>query len=160
VSKSVEERLRLLEDREEIARLKARYCNFNDGGWPGQPSHHFIDEVMALFVADAVWDGGPGIGVAEGRENIRALFITFKAVPFVVHNVMNPLIDVDGDTARAQYHAVIPGTHPGGQAVWTFGYYDEQCVRTPQGWRYQRMKFTALANSPYELGWSRSQFGS
>jgi hypothetical protein len=61
MSKSLEARLQALEDREEIARLKARYCQLNDGGWNG-PTHAHVDEVVDLFVEDAVWDGDTATG--------------------------------------------------------------------------------------------------
>jgi ketosteroid isomerase-like protein len=157
MSKSLEARLQALEDREEIARLKARYCQLNDGGWNG-PTHAQVDEVVDLFVDDAVWDGGPVAGKAVGKENIRALFTAFQVVPFVIHNVMNPIIDIDGDTATGNWHAIIPGTDAQKQALWTFGLYKETYVRTPQGWRFSSVTFEPAANAPYEQGWGKSQF--
>jgi hypothetical protein len=157
MGKSLEERLQALEDREEIARLKARYCRFNDGGWAG-PSHAHIEEVGELFTEDAVWDGGPVAGRAVGRENIRALFTAFQVVPFVIHNVMNPIIDIEGDAATGDWHAIIPATDAQGQALWTFGIYKEHYVRTPEGWRISSMLFEPAVNAPYEQGWAAMQF--
>lgn len=154
--KSLEARLRVLEDRDEIARLKACYCMFNDGGWAG-PTHDRIDEVVALFTPDAVWDGGPVAGRAVGRENIRALFTAFQVVPFLIHNVMNPIIDIDGDRATGHWHAIIPGTDAAGQALWTFGMYKDEYVRTSEGWRFSRVVFEPAVNSPYEQGWGKAR---
>jgi hypothetical protein len=159
MSKSLEARLQALEDRDEIARLKARYCRLNDGGWNG-PTHAHIDEVTDLFVEDAVWDGGPVAGRSVGRDNIRALFTAFQIVPFIIHNVMNPIIDIDGDVATGDWHAIIPGTDAQGQALWTFGVYKECYVRTLQGWRVSSMLFEPAVNAPYEQGWAKAQFFS
>ncbi|HEV7444700.1 MAG TPA: nuclear transport factor 2 family protein, partial [Steroidobacteraceae bacterium] len=67
MSKTIEERLRVLEDREEIIKLKARYVNYNDGGWNG-PTHAHPDEVADMFVENGIWDGTPTAGYAKGRE--------------------------------------------------------------------------------------------
>jgi hypothetical protein len=157
--KSLEERLQALEDRDEIARLKARYCQLNDGGWAG-PTHDHVDEVVDLFVEDAVWDGGPVAGKAVGKANIHALFTAFQVVPFIIHNVMNPIIDIKGDAATGNWHAIIPGTDAQGQALWTFGLYKEHYVRTEQGWRFSSIVFEPAVNSPYEQGWGKAQFFS
>lgn len=159
MSKSIEERLRLLEDREEIAQLKARYCNLNDGGWREQgPTHGHVDELKALFVEDALWDGGAVAGRAEGRDEIGELFASFQAIPFVIHNVMNPVIEISGDHATGNWHAVIAATDPEGQALWTLGIYKEEYVRMAEGWRYKSLIFIPATNAPYELGWGKDQF--
>lgn len=158
VSNMIEERLRLLEDREEIVQLKARYCNLNDGGWREQgPTHAHVEELKALFVEDAEWDGGPIVGRATGRGEIGVLFSTFQTIPFVIHNVMNPVIEISGNRARGNRHAVIAATNPEGQALWTFGIYNEEYVHTAEDWRYKSLVFIPATNVPYELGWGKGQ---
>ena len=50
MTKSLEERIRILEDQQEIAKLKARYVNWNDGGWKGPTHTHpqAVAEVLGL----------------------------------------------------------------------------------------------------------------
>ena len=85
----IERRLRALEDVEEIKRLKARYCAYCDDNYDA-------DKIASLFVADAIWDGGIR-GKAEGREGIREFFVNApNRLPFAVHMVMNPIIEVSG----------------------------------------------------------------
>ena len=155
--RTLEDRVRALEDREEIVKLKARYVNYNDGGWNG-PSHAHPNEVAEMFVEDGVWDGTPYAGRAEGREQIRELFRKFAAMPFVIHYVTNPLIEIDGDRATGHWHALVTATLPDGSAAWILGIYDERYVRTSKGWRLETLRFIAAANSPYELGWAKKQF--
>jgi hypothetical protein len=97
MSKTIEQRLQAIEDREEIIKLKARYVNYNDGGWKG-PTHTKPEAVADMFVEDGVWDGNPNAGYAKGRSAIKELFEGFGVVPFIVHYVTNPLIEIDGDT--------------------------------------------------------------
>ena len=157
MQRTLEQRLLLIEDREEIARLQARYVNLNDGGWSG-PTHRFPEAVAELFVADGIWEGPETSGRACGRAAIVALFREFSVIPFIVHYITNPLIEIDGDTATGEWHAIVTSTMPGGQALWTLGKYSNNYLRTPAGWRYTTLRFVAAANSPYELGWGKAQF--
>lgn len=145
-SGSIEERLRLIEDRLDIDRLMSLYCLYNDGGWEGQgPSH--MGPGADLFVEDGIWDCGP-IGKAEGRESIRAFFKGARAVPYVTHNVMNPLIVVDGDVAHANWHSIAFAKFPNGMGTedkdghWSLGNYIADLRRTEEGWRFSRVSFT------------------
>lgn len=154
MSKSLEERVRLIEDREEIMRIRTLYTLYNDGGWNGIGTHHDIDKLMDMFAPDATWDGTPYNRRAEGWDDIRQLMIDFQATPFVVHNVMNPIIDVDGDTAKGDWHAIIIATHEG-QAVWVFGKYEEDYVRLDGKWKFRNVRFVTTAMCPYEEGWAK-----
>ena len=154
---SIEQRLQVLEDREAIIKLKATYVNYNDGGWKG-PTHCFPDEVAELFTEDGVWDGRPESGFAEGREAIRKLFNDFQIMPFIVHYVTNPLIEINGDSATGHWHAIVTANMPDGSARWILGLYKETYVRTPSGWKFKTLRFEAAANSPYDLGWGKQQF--
>jgi hypothetical protein len=156
MTKTIEERLRALEDREEIIKLKARYVNYNDGGWNG-PTHAHPDEVADMFVENGIWDGTPTAGYAKGREQIRQLFRNFAVMPFIVHYVSNPLIDVDGDRATGHWHALVTATLPDGSAMWILGIYDERYVRTGEGWKFETLRFISVANSPYSQGWGKQR---
>lgn len=156
MSRSLEERVKILEDQQEIVKLKARYVNLNDGGWKG-PTHTNPQAVADMFVDDGVWDGRPSTGYAQGRAEIKALFEAFGAVPFIVHYVTNPIIEVDGDTATGNWHALVTMTVPGEQAVWSLGLYLEEYVRTPDGWKFRSLRFETAATSPYELGWGKQR---
>ncbi|MDB5967974.1 MAG: hypothetical protein JWQ90_424 [Hydrocarboniphaga sp.] len=158
MDKTLEQRVQALEDQQAIVRLKARYVNLNDGGWDGKGTHRHAIEVADLFVDDGVWDGRPNAGYAVGREGIRALFESFAAVPFIVHYVTNPLIEVDGDIATGHWHALVTATLPDRQGLWTLGLYKEQYLRTAQGWKFRTLRFETAANTTYDLGWAKQQF--
>ncbi|HEY9266881.1 MAG TPA: nuclear transport factor 2 family protein [Mycobacterium sp.] len=157
MTKSLEERVQLIEDRQEISDLQTHYINCNDGGWLG-PTHGSPEHVAGLFTEDGVWEGPLGSVRVQGHAAIAELFHQFQVIPFIVHNVMNPLIEIDGNRARGEWHAIIATTTAEGQAFWTFGRYLNEYSRTPQGWRYTRMSFEAAAVSTYEKGWGVEQF--
>lgn len=157
MTKSLEERVQLIEDRQEISDLQSRYINCNDGGWAG-PTHGEPQTVAALFTEDGVWEGPLGSVRVQGRSAITELFSQFQVIPFIIHNVMNPLIEIDGDHARGQWHAIIATTAAEGQAFWTFGRYLNEYRRTAHGWRYTKMSFEAASVTTYEKGWGVEQF--
>lgn len=157
MTKTLEQRIQIIEDRDEIAKLQARYIDYNDGGWNG-PTHQHPEAVANLFVADGVWEGPSGTGRAEGQQAIVELFKSFAAVPFIIHCITNPLIDIDGDTAHAEWHAIIPTKMPGDVALWTIGKYINDYVRTAEGWKYKTLFFEAATITPYDLGWAKMQF--
>lgn len=56
MSKTIEERLQVLEDREEIIKLKARYVNYNDGGTATGHWHALV--TATLPDKSAIWIRG------------------------------------------------------------------------------------------------------
>lgn len=150
--KTIEDRLRVLEDLEEIRKLKARYAAACD-------DNYNADAIAALFTEDAVWDGG-ALGTADGRTAIHKFFSrATEFFPFAIHNVINPIIDVDGDRATAQWYLLQPATMAkGNQAVWLAAVYHDEYVRLDGRWMINRLKVTSHFLTPYEEGWVRKPF--
>jgi ketosteroid isomerase-like protein len=155
MTKTLEQRIQALEDREELVKLKARYVNLNDGGWAG-PTHTDPSAVADLFVEDGIWDGSPHTGYAKGRADIISLFEKFRTVKFIVHYVTNPLIEVAGDTATGHWHALVTSTMPDDSRLWILGLYKEQYLRTAQGWKIKVLRFETAVTAPYEVGWGKA----
>ena len=151
---SLEERVRIIEDREEISRLRVKYTLFNDGGFNELSTHHDIDALMDLFAPDAIWEGPAGTRTAKGIDEIRQLMIDFQATPFVIHNVMNPIIDVNGDAATGNWHAIIVISHAG-EAAWMFGNYEEEYVRLDGKWKFKTVRYVSAVQAPYAEGWGK-----
>ena len=148
-----ERMVRRLADIEAIRQLKYRYCGLCDAGYDADP-------LADLFTADAVWDGGP-IGTHEGREAIRRFFQgSPNRVPWALHMVTNPIIEVDGDSATGQWYLWEPLVYalPGGeQAWWMSARYDDRYRRTPDGWKFERVAITMKLLAPYDGGWSAAR---
>lgn len=148
MSESLEARIRNLEDHKAILELKAAYCNCVDGGW-GRRSNDGA-AVADLFVADGIWDLSPHGPQARGSEAIRAAVESFASLPFIIHNVMNPIVSIDGDAATGQWHAIFCMNTPENRKAYTlsFAIYDERYVRTDRGWRFAAMKITPAGAVP------------
>jgi len=91
---SLEQRIQVLEDIESIRKLKAAYCAACD-------DDHNGDAVAALFVADGTW-GAVGSEPERGVDEIAAFMFGVRErgqMKRSAHQVFNPVIDVDGDSA-------------------------------------------------------------
>ncbi len=149
---ALEARVRILEDVQAITRLKNGYCIHSDGGWPAKPHTH-AGSVADDFTDDGVWDGRPFAPRVEGREAIRELFRNYRTIPFVIHYVMNPRIDVEGDAATGHWHLLAPLTSPDGSHRWVMGMYRETYVRKPEGWKCTSLRFDTARVVPVPAGW-------
>ncbi|PKB64738.1 MAG: hypothetical protein BZY80_02185 [SAR202 cluster bacterium Io17-Chloro-G2] len=148
----LERRIQNLEDIEAIKGLKARYCAYCDDSYDA-------DGIASLFTEDAVWDGGMR-GRADGRQAIRDFFVqASQRLPFAIHMVMNPIIQVDGDQATGMWYLFQTCTYAeGNRAVWGSGRYDEEYVRVDGEWKFQRLKLTSNFWTPFDEGWARTPF--
>ena len=148
---ALEARITRLEDLEAIKQLKARYCEICD-------HDHDPDRIVGIFTEDGIWEG-KGIGTAEGREEIRALFSRFqKAIKFSQHMTMNPIIQVDGESATGTWYFFGPFTmEEGNQALWQACRYHEEYRKVDGQWLIQRLvvKGPRMA-ADYEKGWANA----
>ncbi len=145
----VQDRLLWLADIEEIKQLKARYALACDNEY--DPA-----ALADLFTEDAVWDGD-FMGRAETREGIRAFFtVASTIVAFAVHGVSNPLIEVAGDTAKGRWYLHQPMVLKGdGSCFWFCAQYEDDYVRTSNGWKFQHVRVKPRAFTPFEKGFGK-----
>jgi ketosteroid isomerase-like protein len=158
--RDLEARIRRLEDIESVKQLKARYCAACDDGYDA-------DRLAALFTVDAVWDGGRTFGVAEGRDAIHRHFRgASKRVTIARHQVMNPIIEVDGDRATGHWLLFQPCTNAGPdgeQAMWLAATYADEYARTGDadvdgGWLIARTLIDVAFFTAYDPGWVEQRF--
>jgi uncharacterized protein (TIGR02246 family) len=146
----LEARLRRLEDIEAVKQLKARYCAACDDGYDA-------DRLAALFTEDAVWDGGRTFGLVEGREAIRRHYQgASKRLTVARHQVMNPIIEIDGDTATGHWLLFQPCTSAGAdgeQAMWLAATYRDTYRRDGDGWLISGTVIEVAFFTPYDRGW-------
>jgi hypothetical protein len=97
--------------------------------------------LRSVFTDDAVLDYSSTGGPAGSKEEVCAWLETSLAqVEFIHHVVSNFQIDLDGARAdvRAMFHCTLRLPRSEGLVV-TGGYYREEHVRTPGGWRIRRL---------------------
>jgi hypothetical protein len=146
----LEKRITVLEDIEAIKKLKARYCAVCD-------DNHNPDQITALFADDGIWEGA-GMGSHKGHAAIRALFQGFQErISFSQHNVMNPIIEVNGDRARATWYFLGPFTmRKGNRAMWLGARYEDDYVKINGEWKFQHLRAIGRMAASYETGWAKS----
>ena len=130
----LERRITRLEDIEAIKQLKARYCEICDDG-------HNPDRVTSVFAEDAIWESAD-FGKAQGHEEIRELFRGFqKMFSFSQHNIMNPIVKVDGDRATGVWYIMGPWTYSEtNDEKWFALRYDDDYVKVNGEWKYEHLR--------------------
>ena len=148
----LEQRVQALEDVNAIRHLKARYAASCD-------DQYNPDGIAALFTEDAVWES-QGLGRFEGREAIRAFFRgASQLFTFAIHYSLNGQIDVQGDTARAQWYLFMPCTlGEGNRAMRRAGVDHEEDVLVAGAWKFKRKTSAPLFHTPFEEGWAKTRF--
>ena len=149
----MEKRLDTLEAIEAIKKLKARYCQAADERDP--------EAYANLFAEDAVFDGGD-FGQAQGRQAIGDFLrnIQQQSLPFAVHYVMNPNIEVEEEKATGRWYLLEPCTMraKGEQAVWGTARYEEEYEKVGGEWKFKTVKLIPVFWTPFDQGWVKKQF--
>lgn len=150
----LERRLRAIEDIEAIKRLKFRYADACDRNYDA-------DTLASLFTEDAIWDGGL-FGRHEGREAIRTFFANVSSdIPFALHYMMNPIINVDGDEATGAWYLFQTCTFAdarGNTAIFGAARYDELYRRVDGEWKFFRLELISSFWTPFDEGWVKRPF--
>jgi hypothetical protein len=153
MNNNVEARLSRLEAVEAIRALKMRYARLCDAGYPAQ-------EISALFVEGAVWDGGELLGRFTGRREIEEFFAsTPTRVPWALHYIVAGDIDLseDAKSATGSWYLWQPMTFDNA-AVWLMATYADEYLLTDEGWRYSNLTLNVQALTPATSDWLAERF--
>jgi hypothetical protein len=141
--------------------LKARYAALVDARYEGgavvaeERLGALADEIADLFTPDAVWDGGPTLGLAEGRDAIAAR-MRAPTLCFSRHLFVSPHLRIDGGRATGRWELLAPCTTADGTPHWMAGVEDDEYERGEDGrWRHRRMALTTVFFAPTDTGWRR-----
>ena len=141
-----DERLRRLEDERAIERTLYRYAHAQYDG--------DRDKFLDCFTDDAVIERTRHERVVVGRDAIAAFFDanTHKPVAYHKHAVIEPLIEIDGDTATVSSDFLYVQNRYGGPMISHFGHYADELVRCPDGaWRFRRRAVQTEATSTRDV---------
>lgn len=134
------------DDRADLIQLLGRYADVADlKEFTELPGLVFTDPLTLDFESVA---GLPPTTVPLGDyvESLRATFAPFTATH---HVITGHVVDIDGDTATIHAHVRAEHWLPrelvgDGPDRWlVVGCYDNEAVRTADGWRLNRVKLTA-----------------
>ena len=108
----------------------------------------------SLFTEDGVWDGGPALGVARGRDEIAGR-LAEPTLVFSRHLFVQPRLSVDGDRATGRWDLLCPCTRTDGEAMWMSGHEDDTYARVDGAWLHATMSLTTVFVAPVAGGWGR-----
>jgi len=144
---NIESKIQFLLDLEEIKKLWAQYAYCVDT---------YDTEAWAnLFTEDGVFDCDI-MGVFQGRKAIR----DFQLLPFTVHYLTNPIIDIDADGQSAQGKwlllepcsvALSEGAKP--EPIWGMARYEDDYVKVDGAWKFKVVRLRSYTWTPYHKGW-------
>jgi SnoaL-like domain len=143
----------------ELQALKARYGELVDRRHRGgdladdREMTELAGRTALLFTEDGIWDGGPGLGVVNGRQAI-AERLRRSTLSFARHLFVNPRIEVNGETARGRWDLLSPCRRADGTSYWMCGYEDDEYARVGGTWLHRSMKLTTVFMSPVGEGWT------
>lgn len=134
-----------LEDQHAIQRTLNAYSQATSAGeW---------EAAIATYRPDGAWEV-PHLplrvaGHAALRETMAMLG---GAMDYVVQLNSPAVIEIDGDTARARSAIRECGKTAGkDEGFEYFGLYEDDLVRTPEGWRFERRVFRAVGSHTFPL---------
>lgn len=145
---ALEARVQAVEDQLAIQRVITDYSANLDA--------RDYDGYVGLFTEDGVWQNGDTL--REGRAEIRQMLTGLFGEPdptFVnlssFHQIGNFEIDVQGDTAHAKSRFVFVMRGEGGAPTPSLsGQYEDDLVRTPQGWKIKHRLDHTIMPTPEE----------
>jgi uncharacterized protein (TIGR02246 family) len=145
-------RIDRLEAIEQIRRLKAQYFAYCDNNYDP-------DGIASLFTEDAVWEGG-SFGHYKGREEIREHFQRVsREIVFAAHLGMNAIIDVNGDTASAQWRMIMPSVvveKGAKEARWLLVAYDDAFAKLHGSWLFTASRNRINFYTPHLDSWAET----
>jgi len=103
------------------------------------------DLFRTCFTEDVHADYGD-IGVWDGVEAITQFMVVSHAeMGHTLHRLSNIAVAVDGEVAQARSYVDAVLMAPDGQSgLNAIGFYDDELVRTTDGWRIARRRFTIV----------------
>ena len=129
---SLASRLRLIEDRREILSSLYQYGHALDSGNETQ----FLD----CFTPTGSWVSNGAKRRFRGTNGLLGFFRNHTHSPEYEHKhvILNPLVEIDGDTATVKSVYIRFDEHPEGPYVSSFGRYADTLKRCPDGrWRIE-----------------------
>ena len=158
--KSLEKRIKMLEDIENIKKLIFNYTYWLDYGE--------VDKVIECFTEDAAMDVRVRGEVKEGEGNFAfecngkeeidsfyRLMVHKKDLFSASHLIVNPVVDIDGDRATGIFYLL--ETSCIARAMWGHGRYDMEFARVENKWKISHFGFLWNFHTPYSEGWDKTR---
>ena len=151
MSGELEARISKVEAIQEIKNLQARYAYLIDTKQGGKVPDLFADNFIAEY---------DYMGTYKTKAELGG-FLTAAggAAPLFIHQMLTPLIELDGDKAKGTWYlfALFTVTYPEGPVGgWAQGKYENDYVKEDGKWKFKHLRFKFTLQTPYEDGWVKT----
>lgn len=142
---SIEERIKMLEDKEKIRETIHRYAWLLDKKeW---------DDLIELFSEDAILTVRP-YGTHKGKDEIRSFFFgILDKRPSGFHYIANSIITVEGHKGKSESFWHSTGEREGKSMIVAGFYYHELIRGRDDNWYIKKKEIYIDYNVPLEIGW-------
>jgi uncharacterized protein (TIGR02246 family) len=123
-------------DRDEIVDLTVRYATAID------TRQYAL--LATVFTADAELDYGEAGHWTGAAEITEFMEMAHAGAAHTMHRVTNQVVCVDGDTATVRTYVDALILAEDGSGANPVGFYDDEAVRTVDGWRIAKRKYTSV----------------
>ena len=144
---TLEKRITRLEEIEAIKKMKAEYVLACD-----ERRWH---DAMRYFTSRAVVAFGP-FGKFKTRGELEKFFKETMPVTisFTIHRLCNPIIEVNGKTAKGIWYCEIPSTHiPTNKAILQSGTYFDEYIKEGDRWKHTKLDLVYSYITEFGEGW-------
>jgi len=152
---TLETRLQVLEDIEEIKKLQRIYGYYLDKAlW---------DELVDLFAEDGSLELAQR-GVYVGKASIRKVWSLMpdardglKYGMLMNHMNLQGVVHIDpgGKTAKGRWRAFMQQAKLGERAHWGEGVYENEYVKEEGVWKFKKIHWYTTFITPYDTGWHK-----
>jgi hypothetical protein len=156
MGKSLEERVRYLEDTKEIRELMHKYCYTMDAGdWDG---------VMSCYAKECSCNFGHfSQGDVTSRKKVEDFYrkVLMSMFAVFIHRITNEIIDIKDDThATGRWYLDEPCIlHETKRAAWSTCTYYVDFIKEDGKWLFSRVTVSDWRwVSDYEKGWAKEPF--
>lgn len=139
---TLEQRVRSLEDREQIKELTARYCH--------AIAKADAASIVGLFCEDGVFEMGER--AVRGRAELEVFYGEVSNAPPIPF-IQNHVIELDGNEAKGLCSVEIRVVQHD-EAYTAAGWYDDRYRRVGESWRFAHRLFHVFHWVPLSKGWA------
>jgi ketosteroid isomerase-like protein len=125
-------------DSDQIRRLADDYCWYADA--------RDVDGMVSLFTKNGVMDAqAVGMNIIQGHEALREFYkLILPMHEYSQHLSGTHRIDIEGDSAKGTSYYLMQGAIMGAGPISAAGYFEDQYVRTADGWRFSSRRGVPL----------------
>ncbi len=140
---TLEDRIRILEDREEIRELTTRYCHAVAAGDAAA--------IVDLFCEDGTFSTNERS--TSGKEALMRFYTSLAEqppIPFIQNHVLD---EINNDSAKGRCSAEIRMVQ-NGESITTAGWYTDSFRRVDGNWKFATRFFHVFHMVPLREGWA------